>query len=936
MFDGLFLFGDLACLDRQAQTTGLHVDVGDADVHLVTDRETLGALLGPVAGQVGTADEGLHAFVFHLDAAVLDGRHFDSHDGTALHAAGRLCELVATQRLDRERDTLFLDVDFGHHGLDDVALAVFLDGFFAALVPAEVGEVNHAVDLARQADEQTELGDVLDLALDLRALGVRFGEHFPRVAHGLLETQRHATLGRVDFQHHDIHFLRGGDDLAGVHVLLGPGHLGDVDQTFDTGFELNKCTVIGDVGHATFVHGAQRVLHADQIPRIFLQLLHAEGDTVGFLVDLDDLHFDSLTDRQDFRRMVHTAPCHVGDVQQAVNAAEIDECAVLGDVLDHAVNRIPFLQLADDLGALFGAGLFEDRAAGNNDIATATVHLEDLERLLETHERASVAHRAHVDLRAGQEGHGAAEVDGEAALDAAEDRAFDACVVCVCLLQAVPCFFATGHLAGDDGFATGVFGCAEEDLHFVADLNVRLLAGFSEFLQLDAAFHLVAYVDDGLARFDCDDLAFDNRTFVRGVHFEALIQERFEFFHGCVLSHVACVSFTSFYSGRAVVSAGLGWVGQFRHAAKQRGPVFPALLVLAAAIPALSTPARIAGGGRRVKAKACGGSPPDAGQRRSRACPSKPSLPPEEQETPKGGPGHQPGCDQPAPRLVHARDVGKVHAVDRGDQRRRQEQHRDHRQRAVGVRLLQADHPENHVRHMRHAPGQEIGMHHERADVAGVGLQNLLQPLPCLGRKVERKRGQCPLQRQQRQPVVGQLLAPPPDDSDHVFQQVLGFIALEQFAGRLVQFPPRALDQVGNTGDDLFDQAKEQVQVRGAPRAGGDGMVREGLERARPVVANGDHPLRRKHEGHRTETALAIPPGARKRDGQHLHIAKAIQPVGHLDLFHVRKGWHLEAECANPGRLFRGGRGEVDPPGPVERDIRLRRFQRGVFDKEST
>ena len=37
-----------------------------------------------------------------------------------------------------------------------------------------------------------------------------------------------------------------------------------------------------------------------------------------------------------------------------------------------------------------------------------------------------VADRADVDLAAGQEGHGAAEVDGEAALDAAEDHALDA------------------------------------------------------------------------------------------------------------------------------------------------------------------------------------------------------------------------------------------------------------------------------------------------------------------------------------------------------------------------------------------------------------------------------------------------------------------------------------------------------------------------------
>jgi hypothetical protein len=89
-------------------------------------------------------------------------------------------------------------------------------------------------------------------------------------------------------------------------------------------------------------HRAQRVLGADQIPRIFLQLLHAQADAVGFLVDLDDLDLDGLADRQDLGGVVDPAPGHVGDVQQAVDTAQIDEGAVFGDVLDHAVDGIAF------------------------------------------------------------------------------------------------------------------------------------------------------------------------------------------------------------------------------------------------------------------------------------------------------------------------------------------------------------------------------------------------------------------------------------------------------------------------------------------------------------------------------------------------------------------------------------------------------------------
>ena len=222
---------------------------------------------------------------------------------------------------------------------------------------------------------------------------------------------------------------RGRDDLARVDVLLGPAHLGDVDQAFDARLQFDERAVVGDVGDAAGELGADRVLGFDAIPRIGLQLLHAQRDAVALLVDADDLHLDGLADRQHLGRVVDAAPGDVGDVQQAVDAAEVDERTVIGDVLDHAVDDLAFFELLDDLRTLFGAALFEDGAARHDDIAAALVHLEDLERLRHVHQRADVADRTDVDLRARQEGHGAVEVDGEAALDLVEDDAFDALVL---------------------------------------------------------------------------------------------------------------------------------------------------------------------------------------------------------------------------------------------------------------------------------------------------------------------------------------------------------------------------------------------------------------------------------------------------------------------------------------------------------------------------
>ena len=166
-----------------------------------------------------------------------------------------------------------------------------------------------------------------------------------------------------------------------------------------------------------------------------------------FFVDLDDLNLDRLADGQNLGRVVHTAPCHVCDVQQAVYAAKVDERTVFGDVLDHTVDSLTFCQVADDFGALFGTGLFKDRTTRHNDVATATVHFQNLERLLETHQWARVTHRAHVNLRAGQERNSAAQINSKAAFDTAKDRAFDALFVGVCFFQTIPGFLAARHLA---------------------------------------------------------------------------------------------------------------------------------------------------------------------------------------------------------------------------------------------------------------------------------------------------------------------------------------------------------------------------------------------------------------------------------------------------------------------------------------------------------
>ena len=161
--------------------------------------------------------------------------------------------------------------------------------------------MDHAVDVAFEAEEQAEFGLVLDFAFDGRARRELLDEHFPRIAHGLLETERNAALDGVDFEDLHFDFLRGRDDLAGVNVLLGPRHFGNVDQAFDARLQFDERAVVGDVGDAALQARAERILGLDALPRIGLKLLHAERDAVGLVVDLDDLHLDLLADVEALR-----------------------------------------------------------------------------------------------------------------------------------------------------------------------------------------------------------------------------------------------------------------------------------------------------------------------------------------------------------------------------------------------------------------------------------------------------------------------------------------------------------------------------------------------------------------------------------------------------------------------------------------------------------
>ena len=370
--------------------------------------------------------------------------------------------------------------------------------------------MHQTIDTSGQTDKHAEVGDRLDRALDaVTTLGV-LCKFLPGIGFALLHAQRDATFVFVDFQNHHFNLIAQCNDLAGGDVLVGPVHFTDVHQTFDAGLEFHKSAVVSDVGDLAEHARALRVAAVDAHPGIVAHLLEAERYTVLFGIKLQDLGRDFLTSGHHLTGVTHTAPCHVGDVQQTVNTTEVDEGAVFGDVLDNTLNDGTFLEGVHQLGALFAHAGFDHRAARQNDIVALAVKLDDLEFERLVFVGRQVFGGAGVNQRTRQEGADAIDQHGEATLDFAAGGTGNELAGFQCFLQAHPGSQALGRITAQDGVAVTVFDRANGDRNEVANLNFDFALVTLEFFERHIGLGLEASVDNNKTVLDANHFSSDN------------------------------------------------------------------------------------------------------------------------------------------------------------------------------------------------------------------------------------------------------------------------------------------------------------------------------------------------------------------------------------------------------------------------------------------
>ncbi len=230
--------------------------------------------------------------------------------------------------------------------------------------------------------------------------------------------------------------------------------------------------------------------------------------------------------------MLDAAPGQIGDVQQAVDATEVDERAVVGDVLDDALDHRAFLQGLEELLALFTLVGLDDGATRHDHVVALAVELDDLELELLALVGRGVLDRTGVDQRARQERTDAVDHDGETALHLAGDETLHQRAGFERLLQLRPGGEALGLVAGQAGLAVAVFQGFDGNRHEIAGLRLNLATIVAELLDGNEALGLESRVDNDVVRIHAYDFGRDDLSCAHFLARQTFLEEGGEVFDG--------------------------------------------------------------------------------------------------------------------------------------------------------------------------------------------------------------------------------------------------------------------------------------------------------------------------------------------------------------------------------------------------------------------
>ena len=180
------------------------------------------------------------------------------------------------------------------------------------------------------------------------------------------------------------------DHLLGVrHPIVH--ELGNVDESFDAILDPRERSEVGKLRHGPANKLTDLVGGRDPAPGLSLGPLDRKCDLLFLSIDAQDVDIDFLTDSQHFAWMPDPAPGKLGEMDESVSSADVDEGAEVADRRDATLADFALAQLVDQSLLHDVSPLLHRLALGEDETVSVAIDLDHLQRQRATDQRAMSA-----------------------------------------------------------------------------------------------------------------------------------------------------------------------------------------------------------------------------------------------------------------------------------------------------------------------------------------------------------------------------------------------------------------------------------------------------------------------------------------------------------------------------------------------------------------
>ena len=139
--------------------------------------------------------------------------------------------------------------------------------------------------------------------------------------------------------------------------------LGDVHEAFDSVSDTNKRAEWDELGDLSRSNLANCVRAREYLPWVFLGCLERERYPLAVHVHLENLDGDLLANFDNLAGVLNVLPAEFRNVDETVNATEVNECTEVDDGRNDTLANLTLLQVHEERAAALRLRLLEKRTA---------------------------------------------------------------------------------------------------------------------------------------------------------------------------------------------------------------------------------------------------------------------------------------------------------------------------------------------------------------------------------------------------------------------------------------------------------------------------------------------------------------------------------------------------------------------------------------------